>query len=716
MYLKIKKGLCTDIYPQIYDFGYESDDFQKHSYVAISKDENVLVTAPTGCGKTDVAKYATVYYTSKGKTVVYTSPIKTLSNQKYDEFKTEFTDISVGLMTGDNKINPTANLVVMTTEILRNALYDVGVDKQKKKDQYFEDSFIDSVGCVIFDEVHYINDPDRGRVWEETINMLNPNITLVMLSATVNNPERFATWIGDLKQKPINLISTNHRVVPLEHFLFWNNKLYRFLDSNNKFYTDQVELARKSYNLTLKTNKHIKHSYLINNIIKYLIDKELLQTIFFSFSRKNCERYAKFVNQSLVTADERREIETVFNAKMHLYEKQYQRLNQYQTVKNLMLKGVCFHHSGLLPVLKEIIELIFQKGLIKILFATETFSVGVNMPTRTVVFTELEKHTTDGRRSLQTAEYRQMSGRAGRRGKDKFGYVIVLPLYDFPYTADLKETVLSSLPQIRSKFYIDYSFILKINQCTNIKYDQFINGSLFKKDSLTGAETCRKQILQLKEKIKIKSTDDLKYELEDLEHELFNLENYTDYESEKIKLFLQKFGYIDSVKGVIAYQINECNPLILTEMIVNNCFDDLEPEEIVGLLAIFINDKVSEDDVRPVIKSDKILDQIQFIEDIVEQFVQEELNLNIDIHCYGFYDLFYDWVETARSWSLGSDYTNINNVYEGNFIKNMLKINSIAKDVSKLSYIYGNFKVLPKLEKIEQLIVRDIVSVESLHL
>ena len=801
-YLRILSGPCTDdvINPAI-KLSFKGDDFQRHSFNCISRDENVLVTAHTGSGKTAVAKYAIAHYIRKGKRIVYTSPIKALSNQKYKEFKEVFEDnfslelgrqMTVGLMTGDNKLKPDADLVIMTTEILRNALYDIGEKDKTQKEVYFEDDFIGSIGCVIFDEVHYINDKDRGHVWEETIILLDPKVTLVMLSATIDKAADFAKWIGENKQKMVNLIPTTHRVVPLEHYFYVGKNLYKVLDKNEKFYDTNFDNASRSY----KQIKRGSKLYLINELVGYLKDNNLLQAIFFSFSRINCEKYAKMVTTNLITHEERAEINNIFKKFMHTYEDQYQHIPQYHTIKDLILKGVAFHHSGLLPILKEIVEIIFQKGLIKVLFATETFAVGVNMPTRTIVFTELEKFTNGGRRFLHTAEYKQMSGRAGRRGLDKYGTVILLPLYGFPYKSELKKVMLGKVPHIESKFYINYSFILKIIQSNSKNMDQFIGNSMFKKDndSILRVESSKLEELQKsfekidynfndgelelfnkfmkfeqlenqsrdhgimltrkqqKEKGKLmqqlsKNSDFKKkyekyHEYQEYKNNMLNIENYinningyVDNESTRLIKFLQNFGYISTVdkppqeltsedvtmKGIVAAQINECNSLILTEMITQNVFHDLTSEEIIALLGIFI------DDIKPTERreffdvecSSQVKNRLSKVHQIIESFISVEKSLEIDVHKYGYLDIYYDYVDVGYRWAMGDSIGQILkmiDVYEGNFIRSMLKINSIAHDLACLCVIYGDLKIIPQLEEVEGKIVRDIVTVTSLYL
>lgn len=781
-YLTILTGECTDelIDPAI-KFPYKLDHFQMYSCISISKDENVLVTAHTGSGKTAIAEYAIAHYVKKRKRVVYTSPIKTLSNQKYGEFRNKFEteDISVGLMTGDNKINPNADIVIMTTEILRNTLYDM----EKDKDIYFEDNFIDKVGCVIFDEVHYINDKDRGHVWEETINLLNPNVTLVMLSATIDKPEQFASWIGDIKKKRINLIPTDHRVVPLEHFIFVNENIHKLLDKDNKFYDNIFDEAVKLYKEEINNRKSQK--FHLNNMIKYLKKNNMFQTIFFSFSRKNCEKFANSVSVDLITYEERTEALKIFNKYMVKYRDQYEHTAQYEQVKRLIEKGLCYHHSGLLPVLKEIIEIIFQKGLLKILFATETFAVGVNMPTRSIVYTALDKYTKDGHRPLHTAEYKQMSGRAGRRGIDKYGYVIILPLYDFPDKQDLKQMMLGRVPAINSKFTINYSFILKIIQSNNKNFTEFINSSMYdrfnsiqislQRDSLTkptepdisdnlsdcinlikeekrlnnmGFQLNKKQIKQKRRLLnKIKYDPILKkeydsyntylnelYDYEYNSNQLEYMENYVSYEADKIIKLLYDYCYISAIlpydrltdkdvtmKGVLASQINECNPLLLTEIIVRDMFNDMSIEEIIGFVGIFIDDikdKCSYNDICKLDLPNILLSKIDIIHTIINDYNDSEKRLDIQSDD-DFWSISYDYVQLGYLWAnkctLQDIFNNVD-IYEGNFVKSMLKINNIIQDLIILHHIYDNLAVIPKLESAQELILRDIVTVNSLYI
>jgi superfamily II RNA helicase len=776
-FIKILDGPCqTTLNDPALSFPYECDDFQKHSFECINRNENVLVTAHTGCGKTNVAKYAIAHFIKLGKKIIYTSPIKALSNQKYKEFREDFPDISVGIMTGDNKINPDADCVIMTTEILRNALYD--------KDSVLKDEFISNIGCVIFDEVHYINDRDRGKVWEETIIMLDPMITLVMLSATIDKAGDFANWIGTNKKKIVNLISTDKRVIPLEHFIYSDDKLYKILDKNNKFYDETFDIAKDVQSRVDKERKKPGKLYLINELVKFMKEQDLLQAIFFSFSRKNCEKYARMISVPLLTPEESIEVEHIFMKYMHEYDTEYRQIPQYQSIKDLMAKGIGFHHSGLLPILKEIVEILFQKGFIKVLFATETFAVGVNMPARSIIFSEIEKYTNGGRRLLESFEYKQMAGRAGRRGLDTYGTVILLPLFDFPFKEELKNVMLGKVPHISSKFYIDYSFILKIMQ-SSMDINGFIDKSLFNKDNLStiiddeeillklvnelsdmnyiednsltdfiteyskfdkmegiiGIKLNQKQNKQKKKLISklnnnpelqdkynnYKKYTDLQYKINDTQYYIDQNKNYVNIECQKLQNVLIKHQYINdqdnnaTMKGLISAKINECNPLILCEMVTGGIFDDLDAKEICAILAIFIDDGKSDDQkiIKNIYCSKTIQNKLYKLNDILADIILTEKENDVSCSEYGFWDIRYEYVDSIYRWASGISIRIIIeelNTYEGNFIRNVLKINNLVKEIINLTKLYGNLKIIPELEKIEDLIVRDIVTISSLYL
>ena len=464
------------------EYKFPLDPFQQHAMKAICAEENVLVTAKTGSGKTLVGEIQIAYSMRKGGRVFYTTPIKSLSNQKFNDLKKQFG--SVGIMTGDIKFCPDADVVIMTTEILRNLLF--------KKDSTTASLGItgsmtcDGLDAVIFDECHYINDKARGHVWEEIMILLPPEVKMIMLSATLDHPEYFAEWLGELKKRPVNLISTEYRIVPLTHTLWYDNQFHVLMDAKNiyneKTYKDWLawrmnrEKSHEKFQQTVKDAKAAgveggiegkirptKFLHQMNELIKVLDSKELLPALFFVLSRKDCERYAQKVDVELITSSERADAIHIWNFHLRHHLENLQKLPQYHTLRGLIERGIAFHHSGLVPMLKEIIEILFSKGFIKILFATETFAVGINMPTKTAVFVGVKKfdEERDSMRVLTSAEYIQMAGRAGRRGLDTMGTVIYLPDKDPIEPSEMRAMMGGARAPVTSRMEFGYDFILK---------------------------------------------------------------------------------------------------------------------------------------------------------------------------------------------------------------------------------------------------------------
>jgi len=493
-------------------YAYPLDYFQKRAIRAMNADKNVMACVATGSGKSTLADYAVALSFHRGKRIIMTSPIKALSNQKYKELCDAFGKDRVGLMTGDIKFNPDAPCIVMTAEILRNLLYkrgsctaDIGATAQVS---------LNDVDTVIMDEVHYINDRHRGKVWEETLTLLPPDVKLVLLSATIDRPDQLASWIGDLKQRPIHLINNSRRIIPLTHYLYkptpytdlanpdlcdgaliplmtndgeWRGKAYHswVKEYNRIIHADDRRLPKDSSEYKRAVQKEFTGTHRLNNLCNYLKYRQLCPAIFFVFSRKGCETYASAIVDSAVSGKTSAEIETTFDFYTHPYRKQLEVLPQYHTLRGLLCSGVAYHHSGLVPILKEVVEILFSKGFIRFLFATETFSVGLNMPTKTVVFLEYRKPCdTDvgdepSRRMLYTDEYLQMAGRAGRRGMDERGYVIYMPIRDaLPESeGDLREMMLGKKQLVKSRMDWGFDFIFKCLNCGNHRWLDVVRNS-----------------------------------------------------------------------------------------------------------------------------------------------------------------------------------------------------------------------------------------------
>lgn len=453
-------------------YAFELDTFQKECVIHLERHECVFVAAHTSAGKTVVAEYAIAMSQKHLTRTIYTSPIKALSNQKYRDFRTKFGPENVGLITGDVSINPEASCLVMTTEILRSMLYR-GAD------------VIRDIEWVIFDEIHYINDSERGVVWEEVIIMLPEHIGMVFLSATTPNHLEFSDWIGRTKKKKIHVISTTKRPVPLQHFLYAGKELFKLYDATHGYLPGAYSAAKaklfppsdkpkaggrgggsapantgSSRNMG-RTSGGDQSDW--TKLITSLKDKALLPVVVFAFSKRLCEESAsKLSKLDLSTPSERSEIHLFLEASIQRLQGSDRELPQVLTMKEMLKRGIGVHHGGLLPIIKEMVEILFGRGLVKVLFSTETFAMGVNMPARTVVFNGIRKHDGKSFRDLLPGEYTQMAGRAGRRGLDLVGTVIISCWNDVPEPTSLQTMLAGKATSLSSQFRLTYNMILNL--------------------------------------------------------------------------------------------------------------------------------------------------------------------------------------------------------------------------------------------------------------
>ena len=432
----------------MYEFPFELDDFQKDACRCITDGKSVVVCAPTGAGKTVIAQHAIHCALEQGKKVFYTTPLKALSNQKYNDFSEKYGIDKVGLLTGDTSINRGAQIEVMTTEVLRNMLYgtNFGSVTDNLKD----------VKYVILDEVHYMNDEQRGTVWEESIIYCPTNVQIVALSATVANADKLTEWINTVHSRT-ELINTDFRPVPLRFYYFDSsqpNTLLPLLTPNGTL-NKKIKPEKKEF----KRGKAVQKRNTVKDVVRNLHEKNMLPAIYFTFSRKKCdEQMEKCASLCLVTPKEQEEIRQIIDD--YIAENPYLYKNKH--IEYLML-GVASHHAGLLPGWKVLVEKLFQKGLIKVVFATETLAAGINMPARSTVISSISKRTDNGHRTLTPSEFLQMSGRAGRRGMDEIGYVVIVGT-PFQTPEEVAELVLSDANPLESKFSPSYSMVLNLLQ------------------------------------------------------------------------------------------------------------------------------------------------------------------------------------------------------------------------------------------------------------
>ncbi|KAJ2742705.1 ATP-dependent RNA helicase mtr4 [Coemansia sp. BCRC 34301] len=443
------------------------DPFQQASIQCISSNESVLVAAHTSAGKTVVAEYAIAQSLRAKQRVIYTSPIKALSNQKYREFLEEFGD--VGLMTGDVTINPQASCLVMTTEILRSMLYR-GSEVMRE------------VAWVVFDEIHYMRDKERGVVWEETIILLPHQVRFVFLSATIPNAMQFAEWITKTHEQACHVVYTDFRPTPLQHYLFpqGGDGIHLVVDEKSQFREDNFQraiaalqdaqgqavdevAAKKGGQRVNKGKGGGGGKSDIYKIVKMVMARNYHPVIVFCFSKRECESMALQMSKLDFNTEpgEKDMVGEVFGNAIGSLGEDDRALPQIENILPLLKRGIGIHHSGLLPILKEVIEILFQEGLLKCLFATETFSIGLNMPARTVVFTSVRKFDGKEFRWVMSGEYIQMSGRAGRRGLDDRG-VVILMLDEKMEPAVAKAMVRGEPDVLNSAFHLSYNMVLNL--------------------------------------------------------------------------------------------------------------------------------------------------------------------------------------------------------------------------------------------------------------
>ncbi|HIS36942.1 TPA: DEAD/DEAH box helicase [Candidatus Scatousia excrementigallinarum] len=431
----------------MYEFPFELDDFQKDACNYIDNGKSVVVCAPTGAGKTVIAQHAIHRALEEGTRIFYTTPLKALSNQKFYDFSEKYGSDKVGLLTGDTSINRNAQIVIMTTEVFRNMLYgtNFGAVADNMKD----------VKYVVLDEVHYMNDEQRGTVWEESIIYCPTNVQIIALSATVANADELTGWINTVHSKT-ELVDTNFRPVPLRFFYFDSSqpdKLLPLLTPSGQL-NKKIKPEKKLWGHNRK-----KQRSFVKDIVRNLYNQDMLPAIYFTFSRKKCdEQMEKCAGLELVTKGERAQIRQFIDDYIaenpHLYNNKH---------IEYLLCGVASHHAGLLPAWKNLVEKLFQKGLIKVVFATETLAAGINMPARSTVISSTSKRTDSGHRMLTASEFLQMSGRAGRRGMDEIGYVTVVGT-QFESPEEVAELVLSDANPLESRFSPSYSMVLNLLQ------------------------------------------------------------------------------------------------------------------------------------------------------------------------------------------------------------------------------------------------------------
>ena len=811
-------------------FNFPLSNFQKWALESIVTGNHCLVTAHTGSGKTLPAEFAIQYFKEQGKKVIYTGPIKALCNQKLYDFRNKYPHISFGLLTGDIKDNPEADVLIMTTEILRNTLFNKQIIQREKEklnnnvpSLSFEMDFDSELAAVVFDEVHYIGDEDRGSVWEQSIMLLPTHVQLIMLSATIDKPENFARWVEDQKkdknEKIVYLCSTYERVVPLTHYMWLSchqntikdvkgtelesefktliNNPILITDTNKNFNDINYDRIKKIEPIIEKKG-YIKRQFVLNSLIKYLKNNNMIPALCFVFSRKNVETCAKEINFSLFDKDDKtpniieNECKQILIRKLNNY-KEYINLPEYLELMELLKKGIAIHHAGLMPILREIVELLFEKNYIKLLFATETFAVGINMPTKTVIFSSLAKFDGNGMRELYSHEYTQMAGRAGRRGIDTVGHVIHCNnLFKLDSVNQYKKMMTGGAKMLTSKFKISFNLLLNIiysndwSEDFNIEnFKEFVGKSMIKdnieqeinhyqnkelevnnriklhENIITNLKTPKnilekyntlisqknlrnnqkkknqREITILESEYDIKN-DSIKYneylniikEQEDNLSYKNNIIHYIENNIQNVLKILIDNNFITAnfkilEKGIISSQLQEVHSLVMGELyIITGGFTNFSAVELVCIFSCFTNINV-DDTLRTYQCSNYHLQTIfNQLGEIAEKYDilqtqnyipnDTETNLHMDL-----VDFIYNWC-LADNESLCRDVIsqvkNEKNIFLGDFVKAIIKINNIAKEFDKICEIMNNMELKEKISQIEKLTLKYIATNQSLYI
>ena len=760
---------------------FELSPFQKEAIQSIESGFHTLVTAHTGSGKTLPAEHAIRHFTKLGKKVIYTSPIKALSNQKYAEFSSKFPELEIGILTGDNKHNPGADVIIMTTEILQNNLF-------RKKNAYLtiEMDIENELGCVIFDEVHYIDDADRGTVWEQCIIMLPKHVQMVMLSATIGEKERFAKWIETIKENKVVICSTNTRVVPLIHYLYFcvPPKMLEVMDpptkklfesKNNVLVSlenmeDVINKNNKCLHYLKSTDKSVNRKYVINQLCDKLREKEMFPALFFVFSRKQVEELAGEVMVPLFNEGEKDyEIEPICRqllvSKVSNW-KEYMMLPEYHHYLKLLHKGIGVHHAGMLPIFREMMEILYDKKYIHVLFATETFSIGLNMPTKTVCFTSLYKHDGNKNRLLHSHEFTQMCGRAGRRNIDKVGHVILLTnLYNHVDTINYHKLLHSGPKVLKSKFKISYSLIMhsdnpKQNIEQSLMYQDILNEISHADTSISDIKkihdeykpllklegACR-HYLNLKEDLSIAKNKIRKQILKEIqsiesEHPEFETQLSLYHKITELKVDIQKHetyrgyaqGYVDNQitainnilnenrfvdkKREMATSIHEIHPLVFSDLYEKyDGFKKHSYVDIFCLLSCMYDIKVS-DERKEHVPTD-LASELKYMSERMEYYNDQEVKYEL---CSSYTTIQYDMMKYVKQWLNGCTNESeaiqlINEMkrekewFTGDFIKCCLKLVNMAKELEDVCD-------LDFLEKIKEgaKLLKFVCTNESLYL
>ena len=635
---------------------FKLDKFQEEAIEFASRDFSVIVSAPTGSGKTLIAEYVIEKSMAEGKGAIYTAPIKALSNQKFRDFQKLYGD-KVGILTGDVSINPEADILIMTTEIYRNTLFEEGSEKIKNKK------------WVIFDEIHYIDNLERGTVWEESIIFSPKEIRILALSATIPNIRQLAAWIKKIREEEIEVITEEKRPVPLVHRFQCCNRIY---DSFKKLNECYIICGHKSKGR--RKTKYPRNR--TKDIIKHIEQNQELPCIFFAFGRKRCEELAsKSIKFNFLNEREKKEATELYRNYIEKFDISSDKTakEMYQYIK----KGIAYHHAGILPALKEIIERLFTAGLIKLIFTTETFALGINMPARSVVFDELRKFYGYAFDYLTTRDFYQMAGRSGRRGMDETGYVYSRINPRRISIKTLKKIITGRPEKVMSQFNAAYAVILNL-------YSQM-----------------GEELIQ----IYPKSFHFFQTNQKQRKAALENIKN-------KIRL-LKHLGYIDekgiTSKGQFASHIYGYE-LPLSELFIDGFFENHTVEEIACVLSAVTYEPRKGYEFIPDLP-ENIIPIRKITRKLSKKIFKNEVRFKLDPISPRFH---YHLSSSIIQWILGVEFENLpclEQIDEGEVVRNFRMVIQLARELINTPGCSPIF--YEKMSKLLKAMKRDVVDAEK---
>ncbi|MFC1705608.1 DEAD/DEAH box helicase [Planctomycetota bacterium] len=628
------------------------DPFQREALAALKAGSSVIVAAPTGCGKTVVAAYAIERALEQGERVVYTSPIKALSNQKFRDFGVEWGD-RVGIMTGDVTINPGADALIMTTEIFRNTIFE-------------SPEQLSDIGYVILDEVHYLDDPERGTVWEESIMFAPPSIRFVYLSATISNLDQLAGWLRKVRPGRLKVVVEKTRPVPLSTEVF-----------NGTATFDPATYRGARFPLPAGRGGHRGRRHNMSQrrrnvaLVKKIVHRKHLPCLFFVFSRVYTERLAMSCLElrGHVSARERAALRAEWRRLSREFDLD-EAEPETARLRKLLTSGIAYHHAGMLPTRKEIVERFFTSGLIKVLFATETFSLGVNMPARSVAFELLRKF--DGVRVdyMPTRGFLQMAGRAGRRGMDEHGYVYanVDSREDAP--RDVRRVLFGGVEEVVSQFALSHATILRL-------YSHLGDGIY---------EACEKSFAYFRHRKKKGA-----------------------YYLEMVSLIRRRIRLLAEQGYLVGRELTEkgrfCSQIFgyetqLTELFVDGLIEELEPPALAVLLTAVLLEPKREGRGFSALPNEVLRPLKHRAEEALRSFQQTECDLKLPPS----QGLCWDLGGVAREWALGADLERVMKLTElaaGDVVRNLRMVLQLLRQLRKAVRVLS--RPQDELERLDRL-------------